>query len=81
MSSRLERAMRIPGKGLEEMSAAYPARQTGLQTRTLRELKEMFEDILDGLNALGPRLDAIEKDIKEIKEVLGIGKVSAGTNK
>ena len=43
--------------------------------------REMLQDLLEGLNALRPRLDAIERDIKEIKEVVGIGKVSSIRNK
>lgn len=34
--------------------------------------REMLQDILEGLNALGPRLDSIERDIKEIKKILSV---------
>ena len=43
--------------------------------------REMLQNILEGLNALGPRLESIERDIKEIKELVGVGKVSSGSNK
>ena len=54
-------------------SSAYPLPPS--------KTREMLEDILEGLNALGPRLDGIERDIKQIKGVLGVVKVSSGTSK
>ena len=34
------------------------------------QIEQMLQDILDGLDAIGPRLDAIERDLKEVKDSL-----------
>lgn len=41
----------------------------GCQTVKPR-IEQMLEDILEGLNAIGPRLDAIERELKEVKEIV-----------
>lgn len=53
-------------RGRKENEITFGQRKRSLSAEP--RIEQMLKDVLEGLNAIGPRLDAIEKELKELHQ-------------